>query len=165
MKCTEMKKLLPDYSVGGLSRRKRKFINKHLDNCPECLRELGYLDKTATLLDSIPFEEPPDSPWESIRSQVLRQEPQVKFSLWKESVEWLWGKRKQAFVMNMVILLIVVGGTFILNELPIDSKTTFNIRVEQYAFSQWNDPFADTANLGLLVTQIDLEDGNHETLR
>jgi len=161
----KVKKLLPDYSVGGLSRRKRKFIKKHLDSCPECLRELGYLDKTATLLDSIPFEEPPDSPWESIRSQILQQEPPVKVSPWKESVEWLWGKRKQAFAMGMVILILVVGGAFILSELPIDSEATLNIKVEQYALTQWNDPFADTANLGLLVTQIDLEDGNHETLR
>lgn len=129
------------------------------------MRELGYLDETASLLSSIPLEEPPDSPWESIRTQILRQEQPVGVSPWRESVGWLWGKRRQAFAMGMVLLMVVVGGYLILSGLPMGSEATLDIRVEQYAFSQWNEPFADTADLGLLVTQTDLEGENHETLR
>ena len=74
MKCEKLKKLLPDYSVGALSEKKRELVKRHIDSCPECMRELGYLDETASLLDSIPQEEPPDFLWEGVRRGIVQQE-------------------------------------------------------------------------------------------
>ena len=123
------------------------------------------LDRTASLLDSIQLEDPPDFLWESVRTKILQQEHPEKGSAWKGSIQWLWGKHKFALAMVMVFLVLVVGGYFTLRKIQIDSEVTLDVELERYAFSQWNDPFADRAALGLLAIQTDPEGENHDTLQ
>ena len=165
MNCTKIKRWLPDYSVGGLSRRKRKLVANHVAHCSHCKRQLTALNKTASLLDSIQLEDPPDFLWESVRVRILHQEQPVKVSPWKESIQWLWGKHRFALAVGMVLLMLIVGGYFTLRKIPTDTEVALDTTIKQYAFSQWNDPFADRAALGLLAIQTGLEGENHEILQ
>ena len=165
MNCTKIRTWLPDYSVDRLSRRKRKLVSNHIAHCPHCKRELMTLDRTASLLDSIQLEDPPDFLWESVRTKILQQEHPEKGSAWKGSIQWLWGKHKLALAMGLVLLMLAVGGYFTIRGIPTGSEAALDVKLEQYAFSQWNAPFADRAALGLLAIQTDLESENHDTLQ
>ena len=115
MKCANIKKLLPDYSVGALSKKKRELVKRHINTCPECMRELEFLDKTASLLDSIPQEEPPDFLWERVKSEIIQQGHStetlgIKFqSIWQGIMGWLWGKRIPALATGLAVLILVAG--------------------------------------------------------
>jgi len=168
MKCTEIKKLLPDYSVGALSHKKRETIRQHLDSCPECRRELISLEKTAALLDAIPQEEPPAFMWRKVKREITQQE-QIETPFWQKIGEWLWWKRIPAMAAGLAVLILTVGLYFVVWQSPTEqSQFTLQAEMEQQTFSHWNTSFADRAALGMLVinTNQEGEDGeNHETYR
>jgi len=171
MKCAEIKKLLPDYSVGALSKKKRELIKQHIDICPECMRELRYLDKTASLLDSIPQEEPPDFLWEEVRRGIIQQEHLtetmgIKFqSIWQGIMGWLWGKRIPVLATGLAVLILVVGLYFAPWKSTTESQPELYAEMEQQTFSYWNSPFADRAALGMLVIKTSMEGEDNETFR
>jgi len=167
MKCTEIKRLLPDYSVGALSRKKRETIKRHLDSCPECIRELMFLNKTASLLDSIPQEEPPDFLWEEVRRQIITQEEIEKTPLfWQKIIGGLWEKRIPALATTgLAILILVAGLYFAVWKSPTDEQPTLYAEMQQQTFSYWNTSFADRAALGMLVIETSMEGENNETFQ
>ena len=171
MKCANIKKLLPDYSVGALSKKKRELVERHINICPECMRELEFLAKTASLLDSIPQEEPPDFLWERIRSEIIQQGHStetlgIKFqSIWQGIMGWLWGKRIPALATGLAVLILVAGLYFAPWKSTTESESTLYAEMEQQTFSYWNSPFADRAALGMLVIKTSMEGENNETLR
>ena len=165
MECDKIRKLLPDYSVGALSRKKREEIKQHIDNCPDCQRELMFLDKTASLLDSIPQEEPPDFLWEGVRREIIQQEnPEDKLPIWDKIFEWMWTKRIPAFAASLAFLILIAGVVYftVWHQPP---ESTPYAEMEQQTFSYWSSPFADRAALGVLVTNTGLEGGDYETFR
>lgn len=109
MKCTEIRKLLPDYSVGGLSRRKQVFVKHHIEDCLECIRELMHLDQTASLLNAIPQEESPNFLWEDVKEKITPCSHSVKTPFCQEVIGWLKWKRMPALVSSIVIFLLVMG--------------------------------------------------------
>ena len=171
MKCTKIKKLLPDYSVGALSEKKRGLVKEHIGNCPECMRELRYLNETASLLDSMPQEEPPDFLWEGVRSRIIQQENQTESlrvksqSIWQNIMGWLWEKRIPALATGLVALILVAGLYFAPWESTTESESTLYAEMEQQTYSYWNAPFADRAALGMLVIKTSLEGETNETFR
>jgi hypothetical protein len=171
MKCAEIKKLLPDYSVGGLSEKNRELVKQHTGNCSECMRELRYLDKTASLLDSIPQEEPPDFLWEGVRRGIIQQEYSteslgIKFqSIWQGIMGWLWKKRIPVLATGLAVLILVAGLYFAPWKSTTESELTLYAEMEQQTFSYWNSPFADRAALGMLVIKTSMEGENNETFR
>jgi len=163
MKCTEIKKLLPDYSVGAFSQKKREAIKRHLDSCPECRRELVYLERTSSLLDSIPQEEPPDFLWERVRREIVQQE-QIKSPFWRNIIEWLWWKRIPALATGLAVLILVAGLYFWVWKFPTEQQQpTLYAEIEQQTFSYWNTSFADKAALGMLVIETSMKGENNET--
>jgi len=167
MKCEEIKKLLPDYSVGALIKKERELIKQHVDNCLECARELRYLDETASLLDSIPQEKPPDFLWEGIRREITHQENQNKTvsSIWQGIMGWFWGKRIPALATGLAVLMAVALLYLAPWKSTTESQSELYAEMEQQTFSSWNSPFADRAALGMLVIKTSMEGENNETYR
>lgn len=158
MECIKIKKLLPDYSVGGLSKKKREFVKRHIDNCPDCAQELMLLDRTASLLEKIPQEEPPDFLWEGIRREIIQQESPIESQpIWQKIIGWMWPKRIPAFVASLAVLILVAGLYFAVWNSPKELQPTLYAEIEQQTFSYWNSPFADRAALGMLVINTSLE--------
>jgi len=166
MECDKIRKLLPDYSVGALSKKKREEIKQHIDNCPDCQRELMFLDKTAFLLDSIPQEEPPDFLWEGVRREIIQQEsPQDKQPIFQRVFGWMWTKRIPVFVASLALLILVAGVIYFAVWHQQPESDTLYAEMEQQTFSYWNSPFADRAALGVLVMNNTLEGEDYETFR
>lgn len=156
--------MLSDYSVGGLSWRKKKAVKQHLDSCPECMRELTYLENTASLLDSIPQEEPPDFLWEKVRRKIIQQE-QIEKSFLQKIVDWLRWRRIPALATGFAVLILAVGLYFSVWTTPTEQESTVYAEMEQQTFSYWNTSFADRAALGMLVAENSMEGENDETFR
>ncbi len=72
---------------------------------------------------------------------------------------------KITYAFAALSLVAVLAFAITLWRLPIDSETALDARLGQYALSQWNDPLADRAALGLLAIQTDLEGEDYETLQ
>ncbi len=162
MKCEKIKKILPEYSVGGLSNRKRKLIKKHVDNCPDCSRELILLDKTALLLDSIPQEEPPDFLWEGVKIGIIQQKRHELWTFLHGIVEWFWGKRIIALTAGLTILILVLGLYFTIWRSPVEPQSELYTETEYHTLSYWNTSFADKAALGMIVIKTSMEGENME---
>lgn len=165
MECVKIKKILPEYSVGGLSEKKREFVKRHIESCPDCSRELMLLDKTASLLDSIPQEEPPEFLWEGVRREIIRQERPLETPVWQKFIGWFWGRRIPALATGLAVLILVTGLYFALWKSPTASESTLYAETQQQTFSYWNTSFADRAALGMFVIKTGLEGENNETFR
>jgi len=162
-KCTQIENLLPDYSVGSLSKKKRNLIKQHLKICPECMNELNSLERTASILDSMPSEEPPDLLWGNIRREIIKQQ-QIKTSFWQKILEWLWWKRIPALATGLAFLILLTSVYFFIWRVPTEQQeSTFYAEREQQTFSYWNTSFADKAALGMLVVEENIEGDNNET--
>jgi anti-sigma factor RsiW len=168
MECTKIKEILPDYSVGGLSKKKREFLKQHLDNCPDCAQELMLLDRTASLLEKIPQEEPPDFLWEGVKREITQAEgvevshrgqerPMESQPQFKKIIGWIWGKRIPAYAASLAVLILVAGLYFAVWHSPKELQPTLYDEIEQQTFSYWDSPFADRAALGMLVINTSLE--------
>lgn len=169
MKCTKVKRLLPEYSVGTLSQETRYTIRQHLDSCSECMQELIELERTASVLDSITQEEPPDFLWLKVRREISQQSKQTKTPLWKRIIEGFWQRRVPALATTgLAVLMLVLGLYFALWQSPTEQQElTLYAEMEQQTFSYWNTSFADRAALGMLInTQEEGENNeNSEILR
>ncbi len=69
MRHAELKKKLPDYLEGELPLEARALVDAHLDDCPECAREVAEMRQTIHLLRGLPDPEPPPM----IAANVMRR--------------------------------------------------------------------------------------------
>jgi anti-sigma factor RsiW len=65
-----IKEELAEYAVGGLNRRRRERVARHVGECAECRRELSALERTGALLGSVPLEDAPDRTWDAVRRDI-----------------------------------------------------------------------------------------------
>lgn len=160
--CENIKKMLPEYSVGAFSDKKREFIDHHLKNCPECMQELEYLNNVASLMNNISLEEPPDYLWANIKKEISVADENTFLH---KSFGWLWEKRIPALVSSFSILLVIASLYFLL--LKTFEKTEQNIYrdIGQHTISTWNNPLTDRVALGMIVVKTELGDDKNETNR
>ncbi len=77
MKCPEIQDLLSPYLDGELSAHEAKQVNRHLETCPVCVRELAGLRSTVELCRSLEVVEVPagfhENTMNLVRNRVLKQ--------------------------------------------------------------------------------------------
>ena len=74
MKCDELKELLPLYDAGALGWWQRRNVQRHVEGCADCRRELSALKATAELIAQAPRVEAPMEVWRGIEA-TLDEEP------------------------------------------------------------------------------------------
>ncbi len=74
MKCKHVQQQLLDYSESLVDSKSHSLIEEHLSSCSTCARELQEFEQTIHLLQSVPFQEPPDADafWSDFTSNVMR---------------------------------------------------------------------------------------------
>jgi hypothetical protein len=162
IKCEKIQKMLPDYSVGSLSAKKREFIEKHIQNCPECLKQLEHLNNIASLMDKMPQEEPPSHLWANISERITNYEED---SFWQKSFGWLWEKRIPALVSGFGMILIIASLYFLLLKPPEKMDKSIYKDIGQHTYSRWNNPLTDRVALGMIVVKNEFGDEINETNR
>lgn len=56
LSCQEMVELVTTYLEGGLGRRERRRVARHLDDCAACTRYVEQMRQTLGLLGTVPVE-------------------------------------------------------------------------------------------------------------
>ncbi|MBN1572974.1 MAG: zf-HC2 domain-containing protein [Deltaproteobacteria bacterium] len=73
MKCSTVKKIIPDYLLGELSEIEAKSVEKHIEACPECSGELKSLREVFDDISSSGAKLPPEYYFERFPSRVMER--------------------------------------------------------------------------------------------
>ncbi len=157
MDCAEIRKILPDYTVGGLEEHIAAHVRAHLQECESCRRELRALENTGALLAPMQATDPPRDLWPAIRSQLeprARRKPAWRV-YWKPAV---------AMAAAAVILLAVLLAWPVLQapapltpDLPVLAMAEGTTYAETQIAAAWDQPLADEASLALAMAVIEPE--------
>ena len=144
---------LPDYSVGALRGREKVRVERHLDECAACRRELAALQRTGELLNSVCLEHAPPETWEAVRDRIgdLGRAPAPA------RPRFAWG-----LAMGLVAVLIVALGLFLQRPTPIgepllviavEADDEMQATIEGHLSTMWAAPLADEAAVGLRLAE------------
>jgi anti-sigma factor RsiW len=137
--CERIAELLPDHAAGAGSPRQKAYVNRHVDACPACARELQALRNTDELLAKMELEPAPDL-WDAIRPN-LQPRPARSKSGWFAR-HWLRSTAATAVLAAGIAAWMITTP----NTQAIDQQTY----LMSHASMSWREPFADRAGLGLI---------------
>lgn len=148
-KCDEIKARLADHAVGLLEGRERAEVERHLEGCAACQRELRALQRTGTLLNALPPEEPPPGLWDAVRREIEpapAREP-ARAPWWE-----LFRLPRLAYAAAAAAVIVAAIVVFRPQQpLPITEAAEGADYIERHEMLAWNDPLSDKAALGLIV--------------
>jgi len=147
MRCEEVREILPEYTVGALKRRKARDVERHLEICPDCRRELAALKKIGEMIESVSLEKPPANIWDSIALQI-ESESQEREALWRR---WLKPKFIPAWAAIALIGFAVWTYLGLIRSPQGETQQMIPLELKQHAVAAWNSPFSDTAALALYI--------------
>ena len=73
MKCSKVRGMLPDYIGAELSAQKRKQVDGHLQECPDCKAALGELQQVWDGLTNQPLPHKDERFWNDLTKGVMRE--------------------------------------------------------------------------------------------
>lgn len=153
IECEYIQKHLPEFSIGGGSARTRRIVQRHLDACPECAKELHALDHMTNLLDNLSLEPAPDR-WDMIRLNLMPRTPQTGVN----RARWWFGRHKLQSAAAMLAATIAIASLLLYQYQPTPNIDTQSYLMNHASMS-WREPFADKAGLGLIsMTRSESED-------
>lgn len=153
--CRRIQAILADFRSEILSPAKRRWVEAHLAECPDCAAELRVLDDVLALVDAnTPLQEPPAGLWNAVANRIAAPEARRP---WYE--QWLVRPVRLAGVgaaALALILGIVFGGVKNDSVVPV-KVTSSNEYVQRHALYAGQAPLADrVGHLSLVAsTQAD----------
>jgi len=143
MNCSDILKLLPEYTDQRLDDDKMKIVKSHLENCPTCRRELSETEKLLRFTEPAKVEAPEgyfDTIWHSLYSRIQAEglnKPVT--SIVDRLTDFLQSYRHRAFQLVNVTLILVVS-ILLYSSLKKDSVSppaTFFQKITE-SFSHYN---------------------------
>lgn len=159
MGCGELKGLLPLYDAEALGWWKRRRVQRHVDGCAECRRELSALKATADLIAQAPGAKAPVEVWRGIAAALDEEGAQ------EVSRGFVMSRRLAGGLAGAVLTAAaVVVGAIVLRTPPgephvFDRSEPF---VRYHSILAQNDPLSDQVGLDIrsAVIAADKSDGD-----
>lgn len=148
MRCEEIKEILPEYSVGALKGRKARDVERHLEICPDCRRELAALRRVGEMVESLPLERPPADIWNSIAAQIEAESQTGKETLWRRLLRPRLIPAWATLALIGFITWIYLG---LIRSPQQEAQPAIPLELKQHVVAAWNSPFSDTAALALYI--------------
>jgi len=106
MKCTEVRSLISEFSVGMLEGRRKSDVEAHLASCPDCSIELERTRRVMLLVDNLDEIEPPVGLWNGVYNRITA--PVERESIWQRlhRTMKIWSV---GVATAVVILALLVG--------------------------------------------------------
>jgi len=148
--CEDIQTQLADFAVGALAERERAEVERHLQECPTCQRELSALRRAGAVLDALESEEAPAGLWQSIRRKIEtpKQEP-ARASWWETLFPARWPRLAYAGLATAAVVAVALVLTFSrLSPAEDDETQDF---LQRHGMLAWNDPLSDKAALGVML--------------
>lgn len=145
-KCDEIKTRLADHAVGLLDAQERAEVERHVEGCAACQRELRALQRTGTLLNAMPLEEPPPGLWNAVRREIEAPTCEPAGALWRE----IFRLPRLAYA-GLAAAAVVAAAVMLTQHRPPDAEVEEVNYIERHEMLAWNDPLSDKAALGLML--------------
>ena len=111
MKCKLVERSIPEYIEGTLSPKRSNQLECHIDDCPQCQKELQAFEETVHHASSVPVEYPTPEAWKAFWPTLRVRISQSQ--TFEENHLPLWVRRhgwKMAGVACVLALLVSVWG-------------------------------------------------------
>lgn len=148
MRCTEVRKRLAEYQLGGLDEAQREQIAAHLRECDECRAELRALERLDGLLVAVEPMEAPSGLWERVRARMKPRRRGVR--------EWWRASARPALALAAAVLVAAVGLWLALRG-PAGEPPAGTLAAdyqEPQIVAEWSQPLADDAALGVAFASL-----------
>ena len=147
-KCGATQAILADYRSEILSPTKRRWLEAHLAECPNCAGELRVLDDVLGLMDAnTPLQEPPAGLWSGVANRIAVPEVRRPFyGQWLARPMRLAGAGAGALAL---VLGIVFGG--VQHDPVVPVKVASSEYVQSHALYAGQAPLADRVSYLHLV--------------
>lgn len=113
MKCDEVRNQLSLYIDGEIEEEEKELIEEHLENCPECKKELEEYKKLIQMLNELPNEEPPEGYCKRLHKK-LKEEAESNITNITEmpiqTTKRKFGWKKYSSIAAALVLVMLVYG-------------------------------------------------------
>ncbi|MDQ7828689.1 MAG: zf-HC2 domain-containing protein [Armatimonadota bacterium] len=150
---------LSAYLDRELTPEEARAVERHLDGCPACREELEALRQTRALLRALPERPLPEDFWPELRRTLQREAaprtrglPAVR--AWLDAI-----RARPAPALAVVAVVLLLAVTLVRGQLDRLRAAEFglDLLVREHAITvAADDPLADPAYLGFVVTQANL---------
>lgn len=170
MKCQKVVKFIPEYLEDAVASSISQEIEKHLENCDSCRKELHAYQKTIQLSSSLPVEYPSKEKWNNFVPELLSKiEDSSEKPILPFSWQFIWRHAWQfaGVVVSIAIIVAVVfnNSLFVVRQPQNEPKTVeevisesfvSNISVEQIdkAIQSINYPVTSGRNMIMIYDEI-----------
>ncbi|MHC4287900.1 MAG: anti-sigma factor family protein [Planctomycetota bacterium] len=107
MTCPDYKGLMMGYLDNELDEHQKKMFTEHLDQCPECKKELAEFKELKQLADEVALTEPTDELWQQYWKNI--------YNRFERMIGWI--------LMSVAAIILLVYGGFRLIEEIIQDPT------------------------------------------
>lgn len=156
--CKDIQTQLADFTVGALQGPERAEIERHLQECEACQRELRALQRVGTVLDALPPEEATAGLWSAIRREIEAPKPEpLGVAWWKMLFPARWPRLAYAALAATAVAMVALMVT-LWQPLPTEDDETQDFLL-RHGLLAWNDPLSDKAALGVILGRREREPG------
>ena len=114
MTCPDYKGLMMGYLDNELDEHQKKMFTEHLDQCPDCKKELAEFTELKQLADEVALTEPQDELWQQYWKNI--------YNRFERTLGWI-------LVSVAAIILLIYGGFKLIEEIIQDPTVDVVLKV------------------------------------
>ena len=114
MTCPDYKGLMMGYLDNELNEQEKKMFTEHLDQCPDCKKELAEFAELKQLADGVALTEPTDELWQQYWKNI--------YNRFERTLGWI-------LMSIAAIILLIYGGFKLIEEIIQDPTVDIVLKV------------------------------------
>ena len=114
MTCPDYKGLMMGYLDNELDEHQKKMFTEHLDQCPDCKKELAEFTELKQLADEVALTEPTDELWQQYWKNI--------YNRFERTLGWI-------LMSVAAIILLIYGGFKLIEEIIQDPTVDVVLKV------------------------------------
>jgi anti-sigma factor RsiW len=114
MTCPDYKGLMMGYLDNELNEQEKKMFTEHLDQCPDCKKELAEFTEIKQLADEVALTEPTDELWQQYWKNI--------YNRFERTLGWI-------LVSVAAVILLIYGGFKLIEKIIQDPTVDVVLKV------------------------------------
>lgn len=164
--CDKFEEQLADYAVGAVTDPQRRAVEQHVRTCAHCADLLRALQETGHLLDTVELEQAPPFLWSAVRREIEAVERNRNRWDWRKAIQTLrWPRPLYGGLAGLALALVLAVTRPWAMRRASSPQSDAPGYLEQHSLAAWNDPLADKALAGLVVSLDETSTRNSDARR
>ena len=114
MTCPDYKGLMMGYLDNELNEQEKKMFTEHLDQCPDCKKELAEFTELKQLADGVALTEPTDELWQQYWKNI--------YNRFERTLGWI-------LMSVAAVILLIYGGFRLIEEIVQDPTVDVVLKI------------------------------------